>query len=149
MADDRPLRLFAQLRAGAVECPACGWMNQFSPGKAYHQKKPRPGTTGHLLDRKLTHNRRSTWRAGSPRWNPITQRLRCQGCQKIYRVGIWVQEVGRAVWSRPAPDTVPDPRQLARLRHEAGGLWAPTKARSSDEPINQILEADEDDGEES
>lgn len=93
-------RFFARVTAAVLECPRCGTVLQF-------------GRTG-------SHGRENT-----KGWDPTTARLKCHGCELTVLIGLlaWPVRVG-GYTRRTAPmDQVPNERQLAQLRAEAGGYW--------------------------
>lgn len=115
-AQPRPY-VFARVLAFDVECPSCGTIAKVRGG-----------------------GRR--WR--SPNFNPVTRRLACRSCRRLFAVGLAIWRVartgnrpGRGRQRQPAPmDCQPKPEQLAALRSDYGLVRQPPHRRAT--PINLI-----------
>lgn len=123
-------RTFAQLRAGALACPACGHVITFASTPNRIRKDPRL--------------KRSAAPLRAVVWDPFCQRIRCRQCGRRWQLGIWIQSLRHGVKRRPAPDVVPTLRELAELRQAAGGLWSTEEYTSSTAPANVVLPEEED-----
>ncbi len=102
-------RFFARVLGARLECPRCGYIDQFETkgsqapkGVKARGKGPKSG------------------------WDPMTSRWRCPSCGMVFTLGLlaWPVEPGSAPATLPK-DQVPDWRQLAQLRAQAEGqgLW--------------------------
>lgn len=58
-------------------------------------------------------------------WDPTTSRVKCRSCGKSYLIGLIAWPVRAGGWSQGTKpmDQVPNERQLAQMRAEAGGYW--------------------------
>ena len=113
MRSDQPpadsTRFFARLVSGAIECPKCGSVAQFGPGR------PKAG------------------------WNPQTSRFTCPACRLVVTLGIiaWPAKGGPGAGATLPTDHVPNERQLSQLRAAGDGHWMrTTKPRRRAEDTN-------------
>lgn len=118
------LRLFARIDRFTCECPRCGQIIQAHFDRPISQVR-----------RKLAQRVREKRNHGGQRltYNPLTSRLTCPSCRRIFGVGLLLYPVGERAQSRQPYDTQPTYRQLAALRQLGGGflLSRPLKGRDS------------------
>lgn len=123
MADDpRPplphaIRVFAQVRAFDVACPACGVVSSVTAKQVGRRRVGQRYTA-----------RRVAYASGYDR---LTGVLTCRGCRRAWYVGLmlWAAKGGR----RAAPrDTVPTLEEAARQREAAGAGLGVGKVRDGD-----------------
>lgn len=122
------LRLFGRIDRFTCECPACGQI-----------------THAHF-DREVAKVRRKLVRPkqqGRPdpgmTYNPLTSRLRCPQCMRIWGVGLLLYPVvPRAAASQPY-DQRPTWKQLLNLRQIHTGFLLEKKVRGSDS-LNVVVE---------
>jgi len=116
-------RFFARLDHFECECPSCGrliipskndWANALSRARA--------------TDLQTAPARAKSRKHWDLTWNPVTQRVKCEGCGRRFVAGLLLYSVppGSKVPLDPPPDVIPTVRELAVLRQHAGGWWATT-----------------------
>ena len=104
-------RFFARLYAARLECPRCGFLDDFQTRGAVK------GLPGSPL-------RRFRARRSPQSWNPHTGRWQCPSCRMTFVLGILAWPPGKGPGARSlARDQVLSPRQLAQARAQGGGLW--------------------------
>lgn len=92
-------RFFARVISAVLECPKCGTVAAL--GRGISGLTPTQG------------------------WDPTTARWKCHGCSKTYLIGLiaWPVRMGGWTTGTKPMDQVPNERQLAQMRGEAGGYW--------------------------
>lgn len=104
-------RVFGRIDRFHCECPHCGTL-------LYAGKDP------------AVHRRHST----PPPYNPLTSRLTCSGCQRVYGVGLllWPMKPARSTGDPIPKDHQPTRRQMAQLRQYATAIWAEQQKRQGE-----------------
>lgn len=105
-------RFFGRVLSARLECPRCGYLDQFAPrertkGQVGNPQRRRKGRT-------------------ALGWNPVTGRWQCPSCRMTFVLGLLAWPVAPGGPAGPetlARDQVPNYRQLAQLRAQGGGLW--------------------------
>lgn len=124
------LRLFARIDRFTCECPRCGQIIRAHFDAPISQVR-----------RKLAQRVRESRNHGGQRltYNPLTSRLRCPSCKRVFGVGLLLYPVHERAQARQPYDTQPTYRQLAALRQQGGGflLSRPIKGRDSVNVVTQ------------
>lgn len=105
-------RFFARVLSARLECPRCGFLDQFGPASRSRGDRGNP-----------ERRRKGRTPLG---WNPVTGRWQCPSCRMTFVLGILAWPVASGGSAGPATlprDQVPSYRQLAQLRAQGGGLW--------------------------
>jgi len=122
------VRFFARVDRFVCECPACGHLIHAyfdHPAKVRRQEAQRK-------------------RPSAPRrhvYNPLTSRVCCPLCRRIWAVGLILYPVARRAPSKQPTDQKPTYRQLLALRQYAGGILA-EQVRQGDDAVNVAICAD-------
>ncbi len=103
-------RFYARVLACQFECPRCGHLIQI-------------GRQGR--NRGLDQAQSSQTAGGD--WDATTARVKCRVCRLTLLLGLLAWPVRAGGWTSVTKpmDQVPNERQLAELRGEAGGFWMP------------------------
>lgn len=102
--------VFAQIHAGALECPACGTLHLFG-------KKVYP------------HNKC---------YHGASHTLRCRQCDTQWQIGMLIWPVGPGKRRIAPPTTIAKRKTLLALRNLAGGFWAHV-GRGNTEPASLYI----------
>lgn len=122
------LRFFARIDRFTCECPRCGQLII-----AHFDRK-----VGEI--RKQQAQRKRPARGLHLTYNPLTSRLTCPSCTRVFAVGLLLYPVSAHHPGAMPVDSRPSWQQLLTLRQEAGGYFLPGRKHRGAEPVNQAVE---------
>ncbi len=127
------LRLFGRVDRFTVECPRCAQLI------SAHFDRRMP--IGHVRRAEATKARPSTRRNSKDLvYNPLTSRLCCPRCRRIWAVGLLLYPVHERSQGQQPDDTRPSWQQLLELRQLGGAFLANKPIRGRDS-VNLYVEA--------
>lgn len=117
-------RLFARLDRFHCECPQCGTLLIASK------------------DPKKASGYRAVGHRAATQYNPLTSRLTCSNCRRVWGVGLvlWPVRQGRSSSTIPE-DHRPTRKQLAQLRQYTVGI-APDQDICQGDPLNLAIDGE-------
>lgn len=130
-------RFFARIDSFTCECPRCGHIiharfdRPASEVRRDQAALKRPaGTRG---DRGVTGLQRHLT------YNPLTSRLHCPQCHRVFGIGLLAYPVAPRSTARQPEDSKPTYQQLLEIRRLAGGFLIAQELRA-DQPVNVAVE---------
>ncbi len=157
------VRCFARLDKFVVECPNCGQLLRAHLGGSVRdsgkQHELSTAVTEYSARRRQLRQRvkyrpgedpedvtapprpLSLWPKLPETFNPLTQRLKCPHCGRVWVVGLLLYPVRLHTAHKPPEDTRPTYRQLVALRAMAGG-WVMAERKGGAEAVNVVVEGE-------
>lgn len=133
-----PDRFFARVDRFVCECPFCGVIihaNFAEKLSRIQQQQVQRQRTKRALELG-----RSPDRGRALQFNPLTSRLCCPSCRKVWAVGLVLYPVAGQKAGRQPEDQRPTWQQLLELRQLAGGVLG-DGVISGEEPVNLAVES--------
>lgn len=123
------LRLFARVDRFTCECPKCG--------QVLVATFERIGD----VRRRLVQSSRPVGknRKGTPLYNPVTQRLICHRCRRVWGIGLLIYPIAAKSMSYQPYDTAPTWQQLRAIRQLGNGTALTEPIRGTDS-VNILIE---------
>jgi len=146
------LRLFGRIDRFTVECPRCGkiiiatFNRHYSAIEAHALQRDRPTRPPRPLRPRKSAQAIRAKQAVQQKptttmvYNPLTSRLCCPHCHRIFAVGLLLYSVGQSAPQAPA-DQRPTWKQLLELRQTTGAFYLDGPLVRGAEPLNILVES--------